>query len=180
MPPDEHPDRPPDRRDNDGRPAGSGGVEAEPRSRQEYDADLRGAVSAEESAAARRISADEQATTEKWDEQSGESRWMWSEYQRKWPSGERPSVDRSDDPPGSWRGEGNRYLEPADNAQVEEACERVADEAFTTDLVWERSASLVSAERGDLLNDYIEITEDEANQIIDRIRAKVTGAWPPQ
>jgi hypothetical protein len=54
------------------------------------------------------------------------------------------------------------------------------DEAFTTDLVWERSASLVSAERGDLLNDYIEITEDEANQIIDRIRAKVTGAWPPQ
>src|SRR6516164_6567547 len=26
------------------------------------------------------------------------------------------------------------------------------DEAFTTDLVWERSASLVSAERGDLLN----------------------------
>jgi hypothetical protein len=127
MPPDEHPDRPPDRRDNDAHPAGSGGVEAEPRSRQEYYADLRGAVSAEESAAARRISADEQATTEKWDEQSGESRWMWSEYQRKWPSEERPSVDRSDDPPGSWRGEGNRYLEPAANAQVEEACERVAD-----------------------------------------------------
>jgi hypothetical protein len=50
------------------------------------------------------------------------------------------------------------------------------DEAFTTDLVWERSASLVSAERGDLLNEFIEITEDEANQIMARIRAKVTGA----
>jgi hypothetical protein len=50
------------------------------------------------------------------------------------------------------------------------------DEAFTTDLVWEHSASLVSAERGDLLNEYIEITEDEANQIVERIRAKVTGA----
>jgi hypothetical protein len=49
------------------------------------------------------------------------------------------------------------------------------DEAFTTDLVWERSASLVSAERGDLLNKFIEITEDEANQIVERIRAKVTG-----
>ena len=49
------------------------------------------------------------------------------------------------------------------------------DEAFTTDLVWERSASLVSAERGDLLNEFIEITEDEANQIVARIRAKVTG-----
>ena len=49
------------------------------------------------------------------------------------------------------------------------------DEAFTTDLVWERSASLVSAERGDLLNKFIEITEDEANQIVERIRARVTG-----
>ena len=50
------------------------------------------------------------------------------------------------------------------------------DEAFTTDLVWERSASLVSAERGDLLHQFIEITKDEANQIVARIRAKVTGA----
>ncbi len=50
------------------------------------------------------------------------------------------------------------------------------DEAFTTDLVWARSASLVSAERGDLLNEFIEITEDEANQIVERIRARVTGA----
>ena len=40
---------------------------------------------------------------------------------------------------------------------------------------WERSASLVSAERGDLLNEFIEITEDEANQIVARIRAEVTG-----
>jgi hypothetical protein len=50
------------------------------------------------------------------------------------------------------------------------------DEAFTTDLVWERSASLVSAERGDLLNEFIEITEGEANEIVERIRARVTGA----
>jgi hypothetical protein len=50
------------------------------------------------------------------------------------------------------------------------------DEAFTTDLEWERSASLVSAERGDVLNEFIEITEDEANQIVARIRADVTGA----
>jgi hypothetical protein len=49
------------------------------------------------------------------------------------------------------------------------------DEAFTTDLVWERSPSLVSAERGDLQNEFIEITEDEANRIVDRIRATVTG-----
>lgn len=50
------------------------------------------------------------------------------------------------------------------------------DEAFTTDLVWRRSASLVSAERGDLVNEFIEITEDEASQIVERIRTTVTGA----
>jgi hypothetical protein len=50
------------------------------------------------------------------------------------------------------------------------------DEAFTQNLVWERSVSLVSAERGDLQNEFVEITEDEANQIVERIRATVTGA----
>jgi hypothetical protein len=50
------------------------------------------------------------------------------------------------------------------------------DEAFTRKLMWERSWSLVSAERGDLENEFVEITEDEANQIVARIRATVTGA----
>jgi hypothetical protein len=49
------------------------------------------------------------------------------------------------------------------------------DEAFTRNLIWEFSPSMVSAERGDLLNEFIEITEAEANQIVDRIRATVTG-----
>jgi hypothetical protein len=50
------------------------------------------------------------------------------------------------------------------------------DEAFTRRLIWERSWLLVSAERGDLVNEFIQITEDEANQIVERIWAKVTGA----
>jgi hypothetical protein len=50
------------------------------------------------------------------------------------------------------------------------------DEAFTRNLQWERSWSLVSAERGDLENEFVEITEDEANQIVERIKARVTGA----
>lgn len=49
------------------------------------------------------------------------------------------------------------------------------DEAFTRKLIWEFSPSMVSAERGDLQNEFIEITEGEANQIVDRIRATVTG-----
>ena len=51
-----------------------------------------------------------------------------------------------------------------------------SDEAFTRNLRWEYSTSLVSAERGDLQNEFIEITEDEANQNVARIRADVTGA----
>ena len=50
------------------------------------------------------------------------------------------------------------------------------DEAFSRNLTWERTVLLASAERGDLDNEFIEITEDEANQIVARIRAEVTGA----
>jgi hypothetical protein len=50
------------------------------------------------------------------------------------------------------------------------------DEAFTRNLVWKNSPSLISAERGDLDNDFIEITEDEANQLMEELRARWTGA----
>ena len=51
---------------------------------------------------------------------------MWSEYQRKWPPAERPPTDRSTGPPGSWHGDGNRLLHPADNSRVEAECDRIA------------------------------------------------------
>jgi len=47
--------------------------------------DLRAAVSAEESVAAKKALATKKAAAEKWDETAKESRWMWSEYQRRWP-----------------------------------------------------------------------------------------------
>lgn len=50
------------------------------------------------------------------------------------------------------------------------------DEAFSRNLAWKHTALLVSAERGDLKNEFIEITEDEANQIVERIRETVSGA----
>ena len=49
------------------------------------------------------------------------------------------------------------------------------DEAFSQHLAWERTALLVSAERGDLQNEFIEITEDEANQLMEQLRARWTG-----
>jgi hypothetical protein len=50
------------------------------------------------------------------------------------------------------------------------------DEAFTRDLTWERSWLLASAERGDTANDFVEISEDEANQIVARFRAQAGTA----
>jgi hypothetical protein len=129
--PDEPPDRPADHRDDQGgggRAARAGGVQVETRPRQEYYADLRVAASAEESVAAQRTAAREQAAAQKWDESSKESRWMWSEYQRKWPPEERAPAGKSADPPGSWHGEGDRYQPPAAaNGRVEAECARVTE-----------------------------------------------------
>ena len=126
-PPDESPDHRDDQAGQDatGR-APRGGVQAETRHRQEYYADLRVAVSAEESVTTQRTAAREQAAAQKWGENVNESRWMWTEYQRRWPPEERTPADKSGDEPGSWRGDGNRYLDRADNARVEAACDRIA------------------------------------------------------
>jgi hypothetical protein len=50
------------------------------------------------------------------------------------------------------------------------------DEAFSQHLVWERTAMLVSAERGDLQREFIEITEDAASQLMEQLSARWTGA----
>jgi hypothetical protein len=49
------------------------------------------------------------------------------------------------------------------------------DQVFGRDLEWEFSPLLYSYERGDGDNQLYEITEDEANQIVERIRRTVTG-----
>ena len=114
---DESPDGHADRRDDQSvsrqaiRP---GSAEAETRNRQDYYADLRVAVSTEESVTARRTAAEEQDASDKWSEKVTESRWMWSEYQRRWPPEDRPPVDRSDD-------------DPEVDAQVDAACDRIAE-----------------------------------------------------
>jgi hypothetical protein len=100
--PDMPPDRRPDRRDDDSgaAPAGRlGDARAETRPRQEYYTELQVAASAQQSVSAQRTAAREQAAGEKWNEDAKESRWMWSEYQRKWPPEERAPASRSLDRP---------------------------------------------------------------------------------
>ena len=50
------------------------------------------------------------------------------------------------------------------------------DEVFSRNLKWEFSPLLYSAERGDTMFDFAEITEDEANEIVARIRAEAAEA----
>jgi hypothetical protein len=49
------------------------------------------------------------------------------------------------------------------------------DQAFTRSLQWEHTGTLYSYERGDGDNTLYEITEDEANRIMERIRLTVSG-----
>ena len=130
IPPDERADHRDDEGGgggDDGRTARPGGAQPETRHRQEYYAELRVAVSAEESVTAQQAAAREQAAAQKWDGTTKESRWMWTEYQRKWPPEERPPVNRPGDPPGSWRGEGDRSLDRSVNGRVEAECDRVTE-----------------------------------------------------
>ena len=132
------PDVPPDEpaksrndRGGDGQTARAGGARAgglaETRTRQECYADLRVAVSRQESAAARQATQEEQAAAERWQQTAAESRWMWGEYRRKWPPGERPRAAGSRDSPGSWHGAGDRSLDRAVNGRVEAECDRIAE-----------------------------------------------------
>jgi hypothetical protein len=128
--PDES-DVPPDRRgdqsDAGGRAARPHGAGTETRSREECYVALRVAVAKQDSVTAQQVAAEEQTAADNWDKTAQESRWMWSEYQRRWPAEERPQVKRPDDASGSWRGEGDRSLNPEDNTRVEAACDQIAD-----------------------------------------------------
>jgi len=126
VPPEGHADR---RDDQIGgrRTARPGGTAAETRSHEECYNDLRIADAKQQSIAAQRITAEEQAAADRWNGNVTESRWLWAEYQRRWPPEERRPVDTSNDPPGSWLGEGRRFLDVADNSRVEAVCDLIAE-----------------------------------------------------
>ena len=65
--------------------------------------------------------------------------------------------------------------EPAGVLRRIEHADGEHDEAFTRSLEWKRTASLYSYERGNADADFYEITEDQANEIVARIRRTVVG-----
>ena len=82
---------------------------AETRSREEYYVSLRREVAAGRRSAV----AEEQARAENWTETAELSRWMWTEYRRRWPPGE--------------QADGTTPLDGADDDRVDAECDRVAE-----------------------------------------------------
>jgi hypothetical protein len=54
--------------------------------------------------------------------------------------------------------------------------EGTIDEIFSRNLTWDFSPLMYSAERGDLANEFVPITEAEATRIVDRIRELAASA----
>jgi hypothetical protein len=50
------------------------------------------------------------------------------------------------------------------------------DEVFSGELKWVFSSLMYSAERGDLANEFVPITEAEATRIVDRIKELAASA----
>ena len=50
------------------------------------------------------------------------------------------------------------------------------DEMFSRDLTWERSPLMHAANHGDTMLDFTEITKEEADQIVGRIRAQASDS----
>jgi hypothetical protein len=65
--------------------------------------------------------------------------------------------------------------EPAGVLRRTETDQGQSDEQFGHDLEWTYSLLLYSYERGNMDNRFYEISEDEANRIVERIRRTVTG-----
>ncbi len=55
-----------------------------------------------------------------------------------------------------------------------ETDEGQVDELFSRDLTWKRSPLLHAANRGDTMFDFTEISVEEADQIVNRVRSQTT------
>jgi len=53
--------------------------------------------------------------------------------------------------------------------------EGTVDEIFSRDLRWEFSPLMYSAERGDLSNEFVPISESEATRVVERIKKRAVS-----
>jgi hypothetical protein len=107
---------------------------------------------------------------ETWAEAVPRLRAAWQEHKEGYPERTRASSRTEAD--GTWVGGEHRRLNPEQNAEASKAHADLADEADRHFLTWESSPLLHAAEHGDTMLDFVPITEGEAAEIVDRIRAE--------
>lgn len=66
--------------------------------------------------------------------------------------------------------------EPAGVLRRVKSNRETTDEVFSGDLKWTFSPLMYEAERGDLENEFVEITEAEATRIVNRIKASAPSS----
>jgi hypothetical protein len=115
---------------------------------------------------------------ERWEAAKPTFRAEWAEHQRQHPAppDASPTIDQSTRRQVE---AGCKGIRETEETIVTPAMRRIIgdgerdDQAFTRKLQWEHTGTLYSYERGNLDNQIYEITEDEANQIVERIRQTV-------
>jgi hypothetical protein len=60
-----------------------------------------------------------------WEKALSHLKEQWARHEERWPREQRPQIDRSNDEPGSWRGEGDQYLDAEENLVAGHALERI-------------------------------------------------------
>jgi hypothetical protein len=95
---------------------GDRAVAAETRDRESYRAEYPATVEAEY-----------RSPSESWDTAVLELRRAWDAHEAKWPSTEDIGHVHRPVDPGTWRGDGDRYLDPEANAEVERGCGRIRE-----------------------------------------------------
>ena len=60
-----------------------------------------------------------------WGDSLSQFKEQWERHKERWPQEQRPPVDRSTDEPGSWRGEGDQYLNAEEHLVAGHALERI-------------------------------------------------------
>ena len=73
------------------------------------------------------VAAENQAARGSWGTAAVELRVAWETHESKWPSAKESEETPRPVAPGAWRGDGDRYLDPEANTEVERGCPQVRE-----------------------------------------------------
>ena len=110
-----------------------------------------------------------------WD-QADYFRSLWTDHQQRWPRPATRERLRPDDPPGSWRGPGDRTLSPEDNAQADQVIELLQEcEPTVTDALQRLEFESPFGARLVGLEHRLKGSDRLKEKLIDKLQSRPTG-----